>query len=34
MRWSSWAATELWYLEGQYQDCMDAGGIIKTNNKI
>jgi hypothetical protein len=34
VRWSSWAAIELGYLDGQYQECMDAGGITKTNNKI
>jgi hypothetical protein len=34
VRWSSWAAIELRYLDGQYQECMDAGGITKTNNKI
>jgi len=32
-RCSSWAATELGYLDGQYQDCMDACGIIETNKK-
>jgi hypothetical protein len=34
VRWSSWAANELGYLDGQYQDRMVAGGIIKTNDKI
>jgi hypothetical protein len=34
MRWSSWAATELGYLDGQYQDLMDACDISKTNKKI
>jgi len=34
VRWSSWAATKLGYLDGHYQDCMDACGIIKTNNKF
>jgi len=33
-RWSSWAAIERGYLDGQYQECMDAGGTNKTNNKI